>query len=115
MLAPQPSSAQAPGVPGCESCIAYGMGQPLHTAISVSEGAELAHFGDAAGVGTDLVYFVVNVSFSRAPANFTADQIAVANGGQHHYILEAVLDVLQCMLQGCLRLSKKALLQMSYQ
>jgi hypothetical protein len=56
------------------------MGRALSAAIAIADGSELAHFDAAAGAGTNVLYFVANVTFSSAPAAFSAAQINVANG-----------------------------------
>lgn len=83
-LAPSPVAAAKPG--GCARCGLHGSDALPSARIAITDGAELAHFSEPAGfggVGSNVVYFVANVTFSRAPANFMAADISVANGDAH--------------------------------
>ena len=83
-----PSPAQAPQQPhtratvhsSCDDCVAFGTDMPPSVAMSVSDGKELAQFSTPDGVPSNVVYFVADVAFSRAPISFSAQQISASNG-----------------------------------
>ena len=57
--------------------------------LSIVDGSELAQYVDQEGSAANVVYVVARAAFSRPPANFTAQDVAITNGEldlQHTYI-----------------------------
>jgi hypothetical protein len=82
-----PAPSQAPAAGGvCGACAGvFGAQdeQPLSMELKLQAGSELARYplnGPDAGYDMNVVFFVINATFSRPPASFGAADVSIVNG-----------------------------------